>query len=92
MSFDYEKDERDRKIINNILQKDYTKGKTMTIRDLTNKMENWLDTVNYWEDEVRDVAERYDSEYRMYERYNRMIDDIYNTIQKLKKGELNENI
>lgn len=64
----------------------------MTIKDLTNKMENWLDTVNYWEDEVRDVAERYDSEYRMYERYNRMIDDIYNTIQKLKKGKLNENI
>lgn len=61
----------------------------MTTKDLTNKMENWLDTVNYWEDEIRDVAERYDSEYRMYERYNRMIDDIYNTIQKLKKGELN---
>ena len=31
MSFNYEKDEQDRKIINNILQKDYTKG---------NKMEN----------------------------------------------------
>lgn len=60
----------------------------MTIKDLTNKMENWLDTINYWEDEVRDVAERYDSEYRMYERYNSMIDDIYNTIQKLNKGEL----
>lgn len=64
----------------------------MNKQELINKLDGWLDTINYWEDEVRDVAERYDTEYRMYERYNRMIDDIYNTIQKLKKGELNENI
>lgn len=61
----------------------------MTNQELINKLDKWLDVVNYWEDEIRDVAERYDSEYRMYERYNRMIDDIYNTMQQLKKEQNN---
>lgn len=54
-------------------------------QELIDKMDKWLDVINYWEDEVRDVAERFDSEYRMYEKYNRVIDDIYNTMQKMKK-------
>ena len=61
----------------------------MNKQELINKLDGWLDIVNYWEDEIRDVAERYDSEYRMYERYNRMIDDMYNTMQQLKKGAQN---
>jgi len=57
----------------------------MKQQKLIDKMDKWLDIVNYWEDEIRDVAERFDSEYHMYEKYNRMIDDIYNTMQELKK-------
>lgn len=51
--------------------------------ELNRKMvENWLDILNYWEDEIRDVAERFDSKYRMYKKYNNMIDEIY----RLSKG------
>lgn len=57
----------------------------MSNQELVDKMDKWLDVINYWEDEVRDVAERFDSEYHMYEKYNRVIDDIYNTMQELKK-------
>lgn len=47
-------------------------------------LDNWLDIINYWEDEIRDVAERYDSKYFMYEKYNKMIDQMYNVWKALK--------
>ena len=51
--------------------------KELDVNDAPN-LDAWLDTLNYWEDEVRDVAERFDSKYHMYEEYNKVIDDIYN--------------
>lgn len=53
---------------------------------LINDLDKWLDIINYWEDEIREVAERYDDMYSMYERYNKMIDQMYNLLQELKKG------
>lgn len=53
---------------------------------LINDLDKWLDIINYWEDEIREVAERYDDMYSMYERYNKMIDQMYNLLQQLKKG------
>ena len=52
-------------------------------KELQKKADNWLDILNYWEDEIRDVAERFDDKYWMYKNYNKMINDIY----RLTKGE-----
>lgn len=47
------------------------------------KLEKWLDILNYWEDVVQEYAERYDSSYYMYERYSKMIEDMYNEKKKM---------
>lgn len=60
----------------------------MTNSDLTllrNRLDEWLDIVNYWEDEVRDVAERFDDQYPMYVKYNTMIDEMYNLMKNCEK-------
>lgn len=53
--------------------------------DLAKKIEKWLYISNYWEDVIQEYAERFDSEYKMYEKYNKMIEEMYIEEQKLKK-------
>ena len=64
----------------------------MTIKDLTNKMENWLDTINYWEDEVRDVAECAEriNKMGMYREYEVVQEEIYNLWKQLETEVKNE--
>ena len=60
----------------------------MTNSDLTllrNRLDEWLDIVNYWEDEVRDVAERFDDQYPMYVKYSKMIEEMYNLMKDCEK-------
>lgn len=40
-------------------------------------LDAWLDTLNYWDDDVREASERQDAEPR-YNDYNKVIDEIYN--------------
>ena len=56
----------------------------LTKDELIKRLDRWQDIMNYWEDEIQEVAERYDSMYHMYEKYDKMIDEVYNTIQELK--------
>ena len=56
----------------------------LTKEELIKRLDKWQDILNYWEDEIQEVAERYDSMYYMYEKYDRMIEEVYNTIQELK--------
>lgn len=44
-------------------------------------LDKWLDVLNYWDDEVRDAAER-TNKMGMYAEYDSMIDEIY----RMKKG------
>lgn len=47
------------------------------------KVEQWLDILNYWEDEIQEVAERYDCMHHMYEKYDKMIDEMYNLFKEM---------
>lgn len=55
--------------------------KELDVNDAPN-FDEWLDTLNYWDDDVREASERQDAEPR-YDDYNKVIDEIYN----LKIGE-----
>ena len=44
-------------------------------------VDRWLDVLNYWDDEVRDAAER-TNKMPMYNEYDTVINDIY----RMKKG------
>jgi len=44
-------------------------------------VDRWLDVLNYWDDEVRDAAER-TNKMGMYQEYDTVIEDIY----RMKKG------
>lgn len=44
-------------------------------------VDKWLDVLNYWDNEVRDAAER-SNDMRMYNEYDTVINDIY----RMKKG------
>lgn len=44
-------------------------------------LDRWLDVLNYWDDEVRDAAER-TNKMGMYQEYDTVIEDIY----RMKKG------
>ncbi len=44
--------------------------------------DKWFDIINYWEDVIKEYAERYDGEHRMYEKYDKMIEDMYNATKK----------
>lgn len=39
-------------------------------------VDKWLDVLNYWDDEVREAAERA-NDMRMYNEYDKVINDIY---------------
>lgn len=54
---------------------------------LIRKLENWIDILNYWEDEVKEVAERYDDMWNMYKKYDKMIEEMYNLIKELKNAD-----
>ena len=56
----------------------------LTKEELIRRLDKWQDILNYWEDEIQEVAERYDSMYYMYEKYDRMIEEVYKTIQELQ--------
>ena len=56
----------------------------LTKEELIKRLDKWQDILNYWEDEIQEVAERYDSMYYMYEKYDRMIEEVYKTIQELQ--------
>lgn len=56
----------------------------LTKDELIRRLDKWQDIMNYWEDEIQEIAERYDSMYSMYTKYDKMIDEVYNTIQELK--------
>jgi hypothetical protein len=46
------------------------------------KLENWLYILNYWLDEIQELAERFpDMEFHA-KKYEQMIDEIYNLIKK----------
>lgn len=53
--------------------------------DLAKKIEKWKNILCYWEDIIQEYAERFDSEYKMYEKYNNTIEEMYIEEQKLKK-------
>lgn len=44
-------------------------------------VDKWLDVLNYWDDDVREAAERA-NDMRMYNEYDKVINDIY----RMKKG------
>ena len=44
-------------------------------------VDRWLDVLNYWDDDVREAAERA-NDMRMYNEYDKVINDIY----RMKKG------
>lgn len=50
------------------------------------KLEKWLDVLNYFDDAVEEYVERNSLDHKahlMYERYQKMIDEIYNlTVKK----------
>lgn len=46
---------------------------------------DWADVLSFWEDEVKDYAERYDNAYPMYEKYNKIIDGLYDLTQGVIK-------
>lgn len=52
--------------------------------ELIPKLEQWLDTLNYWDDEVSEAADRLNKPGR-YDDYSGVIDDIYNLLQRLRK-------
>ena len=39
-------------------------------------VDKWLDVLNYWDDDVREAAER-TNDMRMYNEYDNVINDIY---------------
>ena len=43
-------------------------------------IDKWLDVLNYWDDEVREAAERA-NDMRMYNEYDKVINDIYRMIK-----------
>lgn len=50
------------------------------------KLDEWLDIINFWEDEIQEIAENYDCMYEMYEKYDKMIEEMYNLYKKLKEN------
>ena len=49
------------------------------------KISEWLDIINYWYDEVKEIGERYDVMWPMYEKYDKMIDEMYNLQKQIKQ-------
>ena len=41
-------------------------------------LEKWLDILNYWLDDIQELGERFDSMHKMYAKYDKMIDEMYN--------------
>lgn len=52
----------------------------MTITE--KQLDKWLNILNYWLDDIKELGERYDSMWNMYKKYDKMIEELYN----LKKG------
>ena len=50
------------------------------------KLDEWLDIINFWEDEIQEIAENYDCMYEMYEKYDKMIEEMYNLYKKFKEN------
>lgn len=46
------------------------------------KLENWLYILNYWLDEIQELAERFPDMDFHAKKYEQMIDEIYNLIKK----------
>ena len=46
------------------------------------KVEQWIDVLNYFDDDVQDAAER-ENNFRMYEKYEKVINEIYNLYKEL---------
>lgn len=51
-------------------------------KEIKEKIEKWLNIINYWDEEIQECAERYDSMYKMYEKYEAMIEEMYNLIKE----------
>lgn len=47
-----------------------------------NKLEQWLNVLNYWNELIKDDGERYPSQATWVKRYNDMINEIYNLTKK----------
>lgn len=46
------------------------------------KLENWLNILIYWLDEIQELAERFPDMDFHAKKYEQMIDEIYNLIKK----------
>lgn len=53
----------------------------MTIDNtLKEKLNNWLDILNYFDSDIAECAER-NNDMRMYKKYEKLQDEIYNLIK-----------
>ena len=48
-------------------------------------LEKWLDILNYWLDDIQELGERFDSMHKMYVKYDKMIDEMYNLTKENNK-------
>lgn len=53
-------------------------------------LEQWIDILNYWLDDVKELGERYDNMWHMYEKYDKMIEDMYKLLKKMEKQHIGE--
>lgn len=56
-------------------------------------LKNWATVADYWYDIVQDCAERYDDDerWRMYKRYDKMVQQMYAALNKIKKTKGTDN-
>lgn len=57
----------------------------MNNEKLKNKMEKWLNVLNTCGEAIEELADRYPCDWqRNLNRYNNVIEDMYNTLQQIK--------
>lgn len=53
-------------------------------------LEKWIDILNYWLDDIKELGERYDNMWHMYKKYDEMIDDMYRLLKTMEKQHMGE--
>lgn len=61
----------------------------MDTKKLKKQLNNWLDTITYFDDAIQEYVERYNGNGFMYKKFQRMFNEMYDLIKELNKEEEN---
>lgn len=60
----------------------------MDTKSIADKLDKWLDILNYWGDEIAEIGENFpNTSGVMANKYDKMVDEMYNLYKQLTKGD-----